>query len=140
MVLRNQDPHMARHLSTLLAVNGFRRIESQFQSLPLGWDPRSSTDSDKKPNSTINITNNSDPFEDLQRTIVRKGFCSELARVTASQQLFLLQSLQPWLSLVTGLNPKRYTQYALTLPESWRLGQSYINWHCATAQKPPKKI
>lgn len=34
---RNQDPFVSRRLSSILATSGFRRVESRFQSLPLGW-------------------------------------------------------------------------------------------------------
>ncbi|KAJ2964787.1 hypothetical protein NQZ79_g322 [Umbelopsis isabellina] len=34
---RGQDPFVSRRLSSILATSGFRRVESRFQSLPLGW-------------------------------------------------------------------------------------------------------
>ncbi|KAI8576706.1 hypothetical protein K450DRAFT_255746 [Umbelopsis ramanniana AG] len=34
---RSQDPFVSRRLSSILATSGFRRVESRFQSLPLGW-------------------------------------------------------------------------------------------------------
>lgn len=123
MLLRNQDPHMARHLSILLAANGFRRVESKFQSLPLGWDVPQARNSSST-SSTVSGTS---------RLAERMQF----ARATESQYLFLLQSLRPWLSLVMNVSTEKYNSYVTTLPESWRSGQTYVNWHCATAQKPP---
>ncbi|KAI9493886.1 S-adenosyl-L-methionine-dependent methyltransferase [Zychaea mexicana] len=125
MILRQQNPYMARHLSTLLASNGFRRVQSQFQSLPLGWDPvdESAPPNQPQPQPSKTAANNN-----------RK--CSELSRLAASQHLFLLQSLRPWLSLVMDLTIEKFNNHIMGLPESWRIGQTYINWHCATAQKP----
>ncbi|KAI8139215.1 S-adenosyl-L-methionine-dependent methyltransferase [Fennellomyces sp. T-0311] len=123
MILRQQNPYMARHLSTLLASNGFRRIQSQFQSLPLGWDPVD--ESEEQTN---------------EKATEKPKKCSELARLAASQHLFLLQSLRPWLSLVMNLSTEKFNSHIMGLPESWRLGQTYINWHCATAQKPFQSV
>ncbi|KAI9316455.1 S-adenosyl-L-methionine-dependent methyltransferase [Dichotomocladium elegans] len=116
MAMRQQNPHMARHLSTILAVNGFRRVQSQFQSLPLGWYKEEDGDPTKIAN------------------------CPELARLTASQYLFLLQSLRPWLSLVMNLAIDKFNSYIMKLPQEWRQGNTYINWHCAVAQKPRNLI
>ena len=103
--MRHQDPYVARHLSSILAANGFRRVESQFQSLPLGW-----TNQDDK--------------------------SLPLARAASSHHMFTLQSLQPWLSAVMGLSHERYASYIADLPAEWKRAQTYINWHCAVAQKP----
>lgn len=127
MALRRQEPHIARHLSTLLAVNGFRRVQSQFQSFPLGWDKEQV---EEKHGDTLT------PSE-LVHQQKQKRIRSELARLAASQYLFLLQSLRPWLSLVMNLSTDKYNNYIIGLPEEWRQGQTYTNWHCATAQKPP---
>ncbi|KAI7859115.1 S-adenosyl-L-methionine-dependent methyltransferase [Circinella umbellata] len=144
MIRRQQNPYMARHLSTLLASNGFRRVQSQFQSLPLGWDPveeeedeptsSSSNNIQQKQQSTTKKSTSSNSNNNTNTN--KKKKCSELARLAASQHLFLLQSLRPWLSLVMNLNIEKFNNHIMGLPESWRLGQTYINWHCATAQKP----
>lgn len=128
MALRHQEPHIARHLSTLLAVNGFRRVQSQFQSFPLGWDKEQVEE--KQGDNTLT------PSE-VAHQQKQKCIRSELARLAASQYLFLLQSLRPWLSLVMNLSTDKYNNYIIGLPEEWRQGQTYTNWHCATAQKPP---
>ena len=144
MIRRQQNPYMARHLSTLLASNGFRRVQSQFQSLPLGWDPVEEEEDEPTSSSSNNIkqkqqstTKKSTSSNSNNNTNTnKKKKCSELARLAASQHLFLLQSLRPWLSLVMNLNTEKFNNHIMGLPESWRLGQTYINWHCATAQKP----
>ncbi|KAI9498012.1 S-adenosyl-L-methionine-dependent methyltransferase [Zychaea mexicana] len=114
--LRHQDPYVSRHLSSILAANGFRRVESHFQSLPLGW---TSDEDDNK-----STTNN-----------------ARLAKAAASHHMFTLQSLQSWLSAVMGnMSAERYNNYIAELPAEWKRGQTYINWHRAVAQKPPSKL
>ncbi|KAI8342564.1 S-adenosyl-L-methionine-dependent methyltransferase [Chlamydoabsidia padenii] len=98
--LRHQDPYAARRLPSMLATCGFRRVESQFQSLPLGW--------------------------------------SNQNQAITSQYIFYLRSLGPWLRLVMGLNQEKYMDYVDQLPLEWNQAQTYVNWHCATAQKPYK--
>ncbi|KAI7847659.1 S-adenosyl-L-methionine-dependent methyltransferase [Circinella umbellata] len=112
--MRHQDPFVSRHLSSILAANGFRRVESQFQSLPLGW---TSNDDDKSSHTS-----------------------AKLAKAAASQYMFTLQSLRPWLSSVMNLNNERYNNYIADLPDEWKRGQTYINWHRAIAQKPLTKL
>ena len=139
MIRRQQNPYMARHLSTLLASNGFRRVQSQFQSLPLGWDPVEEAEEESSPDNTQQkqqSTTKTSTNSKNDNNSNKKKKCSELARLAASQHLFLLQSLRPWLSLVMNLNIEKFNNHIMGLPESWRLGQTYINWHCATAQKP----
>ncbi|KAI9315550.1 S-adenosyl-L-methionine-dependent methyltransferase [Dichotomocladium elegans] len=100
MSMRQQDPFVARQLPSILASNGFRRVESKFQSLSLGWDG------------------------------------TPLSKATTSQYLSTLQSLQPWLASVMDMTPERYSSYIAELPSEWQRAHTYINWHCAVAQKP----
>ncbi|KAF7728640.1 hypothetical protein EC973_005677 [Apophysomyces ossiformis] len=113
LTLRQQDPYVARRLSSILAINGFRRVESRFHSLPLGWG-----------SSHASAGNTAK--------------CSAFAAGVASQHMFLLRSLQAWLSSVAGMNTEKYNTYISNLPQEWKEAQTYINWHCATAQKPLK--
>ncbi|KAI8367630.1 uncharacterized protein BYT42DRAFT_586929 [Radiomyces spectabilis] len=117
--LREQDPYIARRLPSVLAVNGFRRVESQFQSLPLGWG-----------------TSHASPSPCQHAKALSTNACSEFARAVASQQLFTLRSLQPWLSLMTTMNPDKFESFISELAIEWKKSHTYINWHCATAQKP----
>ena len=34
---RQQDPFISKRLSSFMATAGFRRIQSEFKSMPLGW-------------------------------------------------------------------------------------------------------
>ncbi|KAI9257940.1 S-adenosyl-L-methionine-dependent methyltransferase [Phascolomyces articulosus] len=112
--MRHQDPYVSRHLSSILAANGFRRVESHFQSLPLGW----TSNDDESPNTS-----------------------SKLANACASHHMFTLKSLRPWLSSVMGnMSIERYNNYIADLPDEWKRGQTYINWHRAIAQKPHTKL
>ncbi|KAI8065247.1 S-adenosyl-L-methionine-dependent methyltransferase [Gongronella butleri] len=105
---RGQDPYVGRRLPILLANHGFRRVESHFQSLPLAWD-------------------HDDEYDHRQK---RHG------QAMASQYLFYLRSLGPWLRLVMGLSLAKYVEYVNQLPHEWQQAQTYVNWHCATSQKP----
>ncbi|KAI8079776.1 S-adenosyl-L-methionine-dependent methyltransferase [Halteromyces radiatus] len=102
--MRQQDPYAARKLPTILAVHGFRRVESHFQSLPLGWE---------------RLTNS-----------------KKQSQAMASQYLFYLRSLGPWLRRVMGFSQAKYVEYVDQLPSEWEQAKTYVNWHCATAQKP----
>ncbi|KAG0192846.1 hypothetical protein DFQ28_007456 [Apophysomyces sp. BC1034] len=113
LTLRQQDPYVARRLSSILAINGFRRVQSCFQSLPLGWGT-----SHAPAGSTAK--------------------CSAFASGVASQHLFLLRSLQHWLSSVAGMNGEKYNAFISNLPNEWKSAETYMNWHCAMAQKPQK--
>lgn len=108
--MRGQDPHAARRLAAILAVAGFRRAESQFQSLPLGWGQSHAANS----NSST----------------------SAFAKAVASHYAFTLRSLQPWLAAVMSITPDKYEQSIEQLPSEWRQTNAYVNWYCATAQKP----
>ncbi|ORX48578.1 S-adenosyl-L-methionine-dependent methyltransferase [Hesseltinella vesiculosa] len=108
LTARGQDPYVARRLPILLANHGYRRVESHFQSLLLGWGQ-----------------------EDNKRDRhARRG------QAMASQYMFYLRSLGPWLRLVMGMSLAKYVEYVNQLPDEWHQAQTYINWHCATAQKP----
>ncbi|CAO3592223.1 unnamed protein product [Absidia cylindrospora] len=121
---RRQDPFVARRLPTMLAIHGFRRVESHFQSLPLGWKNNNPTyDADNHQHVTSDSHGNNDtPGRQVQ--------------AIASQYLFYLRSLDPWLRLVMGLSQSKYIDYVDQLPLEWEQAQTYVNWHCATAQKP----
>ncbi|ORZ20640.1 S-adenosyl-L-methionine-dependent methyltransferase [Absidia repens] len=121
---RRQDPFVARRLPTMLAIHGFRRVESHFQSLPLGWKHNNPTyDADHHQHVTNDSHDNSStPGRQVQ--------------AIASQYLFYLRSLGPWLRLVMGLSQSKYIDYVDQLPLEWEQAQTYVNWHCATAQKP----
>ncbi|KAI9307640.1 S-adenosyl-L-methionine-dependent methyltransferase [Cunninghamella echinulata] len=110
--MRQQDPYIARRLPSILAINGFRRVSSQFQSLPLGWG---------RSHSTNDTSSHS---------------CSEFARATASQYKYLLKSLQPWLSTAMGYPHEKYENILDQLPSEWSRSHAYIKWHNAIAQKP----
>ncbi|KAI9306996.1 S-adenosyl-L-methionine-dependent methyltransferase [Cunninghamella echinulata] len=117
--LRNQDPFAARQLPSILAIHGFRRVSSHFQSLPLGW--RHQED------------------EDEEEDHLNNGYTSNyvtLGQAVASQYIFFLRSIGPWLRLVMGLSPAKYIKYVEQLPLEWEVAKTYVNWHCATAQKP----
>ncbi|KAI8881057.1 S-adenosyl-L-methionine-dependent methyltransferase [Backusella circina FSU 941] len=99
---RGKDAFVARKLSSIMAASGFRRIESRFQSIPLGWGK------------------GKDAF----------------SKACASQQLWLLKSLQPSLSQMTSIAPDKYNQYLDDLAIEWCEARTYINWHRSIAQKP----
>ncbi|KAL0075643.1 S-adenosyl-L-methionine-dependent methyltransferase [Phycomyces blakesleeanus] len=133
--LRQQDPYVGRRLPSILAVNGFRRVESEFQSLPLGWgsshaSPLSSPTQPTHPNASESNPRNPSLPVDLSPP------CSEFARAVSSHYLFTLQSLQPWLSAVINISPEKYAATISNLPAEWKQARTYINWHCAVAQKP----
>jgi hypothetical protein len=84
-----------------MAASGFRRIESRFQSIPLGW-----------------------------------GKNDAFSKASASQQLWLLKSLQPLLTQSAHIPPEKYNQYLDNLLIEWCEARTYINWHRSIAQKP----
>lgn len=103
-----------------MAVAGFRRIQSDFQSIPLGWGYQ------KLYNNTSQST----------RKDHRSLRCSEFARAAASHRLDLLKSLQPWFSRENNVSKIKYDNYISQLPDKWYNAKSYTNWHRSTAQKP----
>ncbi|KAG1107803.1 hypothetical protein G6F42_016232 [Rhizopus arrhizus] len=117
---RQQDPFISKRLSSFMAVAGFRRIQSDFQSIPLGWGYQ------KLCNTTI-ASIKTDP---------RSLRCSEFARAAASHRLDLLRSLQPWFTREHNVSKIRYNSYINQLPDEWYNAKSYTNWHRSTAQKP----
>ncbi|CAO3654639.1 unnamed protein product [Mucor fragilis] len=117
---RQQDPFISKRLSSFMAVAGFRRIQSDFQSIPLGWGYQ------KLYNNTSQST----------RKDHRSLRCSEFARAAASHRLDLLKSLQPWFSRENNVSKIKYDNYISQLPDKWYNAKSYTNWHRSTAQKP----
>ncbi|OAC99655.1 hypothetical protein MUCCIDRAFT_157280 [Mucor lusitanicus CBS 277.49] len=120
---RQQDPFIAKRLSSFMAVAGFRRIQSDFQSIPLGWGYQ------KLCTSAISST----------RKDHRLLRCSEFARAAASHRLDLLKSLQPWFTRENNVSKAKYDNYISQLPDEWYHAKSYTNWHRSTAQKPYTK-
>ncbi|KAL9558202.1 hypothetical protein MBANPS3_001022 [Mucor bainieri] len=117
---RQQDPFISKRLSSFMAVAGFRRIQSDFQSIPLGWGYQklgtNATQSTKKDHRLLR--------------------CSEFARAAASHRLDLLKSLQPWFTRESNVSKTKYDNYISQLPNEWYNAKSYTNWHRSTAQKP----
>ncbi|KAI8391331.1 S-adenosyl-L-methionine-dependent methyltransferase [Radiomyces spectabilis] len=124
--LRQQDPSSARRLASLLAISGFRRVESDFQSFPLGWGWLHQS----------HRINDSPPCSSDHDITVVGTHRSEFVRAVASQYMFLLKSLKPWLSRFMSMTDEKYDAYIEALPAEWAQMQTYTNWHCATAQKP----
>ncbi|CEP07129.1 hypothetical protein [Parasitella parasitica] len=115
---RQQDPFISKRLPSFMAVAGFRRIQSDFQSIPLGWGYQK---------MCATTTTTTDP------QLLR---CSEFARAAASHRLDLLKSLQPWFSRENHISKAKYDAYVNHLPEEWYHNKAYVNWHRSTAQKP----
>ncbi|KAI7867879.1 S-adenosyl-L-methionine-dependent methyltransferase, partial [Spinellus fusiger] len=128
--LRQQDPYVGRRLSSILSVNGFRRVESEFQSLPLGWGT-----SHASPNSSSTSIGSVSRRNSDTKTI-EEEICSEFARAMSSHYMFTLQSLQHWMCAVMNMSPEKYAATLTHLPAEWKKAKTYINWHCAVAQKP----
>ncbi|ORZ12241.1 S-adenosyl-L-methionine-dependent methyltransferase [Absidia repens] len=144
--MRQQDPYVARQLPSILAINGFRRVSSQFQSLPLGWGKAHQHQKETKSKSTTN-NNHAHPLLSLTSSSVSVSStssssssssttCSEYARAAASQYKFMLQSLCPWLSTVMGCSTDKYMVAVDQLESEWSQAHTYIKWHSAVAQKP----
>ncbi|EPB87336.1 hypothetical protein HMPREF1544_05861 [Mucor circinelloides 1006PhL] len=131
--IRQQDPYAVHRLPTMLAINGFKRVEDCSQTFPLGWGSSHSN------NNSI-LEEDEDEEEDTNAADKplpkQQDHCSEFARAMASQYLFLLESLKPWLSNVMNLNHEKYDEYISGLPAEWKRAKTYINWHCIIAQKP----
>ncbi|KAG0740040.1 hypothetical protein G6F57_010620 [Rhizopus arrhizus] len=87
---------------------GFRSIQSDFQSVPLGWGYSKSSVHNKS-----------------------QVICSEYARAAAMQHLQLFKSLKPWYK-----NKQRYDACMSKILKEWHQAKSYVNWHRSTAQKP----
>lgn len=102
-----------------MAVAGFRRIQSDFQSIPLGWGYQK-------------LYNNTQSTRRDHRSLR----CSEFARAAAIHRLDLLKSLQPWFSRENNVSKIKYDNYISQLPDKWYNAKSYTNWHRSTAQKP----
>ncbi|OBZ88618.1 Demethylmenaquinone methyltransferase [Choanephora cucurbitarum] len=116
---RQQDPFVAKRLSSLMAESGFRRIQSNFQCIPLGWGY------DKISASQQLQLNTKNPVR-----------CSEYARAACCHRLEQLKSIQPWFTRENNIEESKYQTYIQQLPTEWFHSKSYINWHRATAQKP----
>ncbi|GAN08953.1 type 11 methyltransferase [Mucor ambiguus] len=117
---RQQDPFISKRLSSFMAVAGFRRIQSDFQSIPLGWGYQKL------------CTNAIQPAKKDHRSLR----CSEFARAAASHRLDLLKTLQPWFTRENNVSKTKYNNYISQLPDEWYSAKSYTNWHRSTAQKP----
>lgn len=115
---RQQDPFISKRLSSFMAVAGFRRIQSDFQSLPLGWGYQK-------------LCTTTTPTREPQ--VLR---CSEFARAAACHRLDLLKSLQPWFTRENHISKTKYETYINQLPNEWYHAKAYTNWHRSTAQKP----
>ncbi|KAI8997338.1 S-adenosyl-L-methionine-dependent methyltransferase [Pilobolus umbonatus] len=131
LTARQQDPYAVHRLPSMLSANGFQQVENHLVQFSLGWGTSYSNYSALS--STDIVTEEIETSSTLSEKIEP---CSEFSRAIASQYLFLLQSLKPWLSSIMKLCPEKYDEYISTLPEEWKKGQTYINWHSIIAQKP----
>lgn len=130
--IRQQDPYAVHRLPTMLAINGFKRVEDCSQTFPLGWGSSHSNN-----NSILEEDQDEKDVADKPLSKVpQQDRCSEFARAMSSQYLFLLESLKPWLSQVMNLHHEKYDEYISGLPAEWKRAKTYINWHCIIAQKP----
>ncbi|CEP13310.1 hypothetical protein [Parasitella parasitica] len=138
---RQQDPYAVHRLPTMLAINGFQRVEDCSQMFPLGWGYSHSNN-----NSILEEEEGEDEDEDAQQQEMLPQqpqppvHCSEFARAMSSQYLCLLQSLKPWLSTVMNLTHEKYDEFISGLPAEWKRAKTYVNWHCIIAQKPYNSI
>jgi hypothetical protein len=130
--IRQQDPYAVHRLPTMLSLNGFCHVESGSESLPLGWGLAHSASSSVIGANDEEVVGKNEQQEQIES----KKSCSEFARAVASQHLFLLKSLKPWLSQAMNLSHGGYDTYISGLPEEWSRAHSFINWHCVIAQKP----
>lgn len=112
---RHQDPFISKRLSSFMATAGFRRIQSDFKSMPLGWGYQKLFQAKK------------------QKTTFR---CSEFARAAANHRLDLFKSLQPWFSHEYNISKSKFETFLDQLPDEWHQSRAYTNWHRSTAQKP----
>ncbi|CAO3655008.1 unnamed protein product [Mucor hiemalis] len=112
---RHGDPFVSKRLSSFMATAGFRRIQSDFKSIPLGWGYQKLFHAKK------------------QRTTFR---CSEFARAAANHRLELYRSLQTWFSHEYNVCKSKYETFLDELPDEWHQSRAYTNWHRSTAQKP----
>ncbi|KAI8971879.1 S-adenosyl-L-methionine-dependent methyltransferase [Mycotypha africana] len=122
---RDQDPFVSKRLSSFMAEAGFRRIQSEFQSLPLGWGYQKLSAA-KKQITLHNIRENCQAY-------LR---CSEFARAAANHHLDLLKSLQRWFTQEQQMSIAKYDSYVQHLPDVWFTSKAYVNWHRSFAQKP----
>ncbi|ORX59007.1 S-adenosyl-L-methionine-dependent methyltransferase [Hesseltinella vesiculosa] len=127
--LQGQDPAIARKLPSMLALQGFRRVSSQFQSLPLGWGWAHHGRSSRHPSRRGKPT--PPPTSPL-----KTDGCSEYARAAAGQYRCLLESLRPWLANALSCTPEKYDMLLDRVQTEWVDAHSYINWHAVIAQKP----
>ncbi|RCI01832.1 hypothetical protein CU098_004826, partial [Rhizopus stolonifer] len=93
---RQQDPFISKRLSSLMAEAGFRRIQSDFQSIPLGWGYQKLSVNQQNTKKTIR--------------------CSEFARAASSHRLELLKSLQSWFMREHNISQSKYEAYLEQLP------------------------
>jgi hypothetical protein len=114
---KNQDPFVSKRISSLMAMTGFRRIQSDFQSIPLGWGYKKS-------------------FLSKKREKEKNDVCSEFARAAASHRLDLWKSLKPWFVCENHTSKSKYESFLSQLTNEWHNHKAYINWHRSTAQKP----
>ncbi|KAL9553966.1 hypothetical protein MBANPS3_003028 [Mucor bainieri] len=132
--IRQQDPYAVHRLPTMLAINGFKRVEDCSQTFPLGWGSSHSNN-----NSILEEDEDEEAAAAHDKPLPKvpqQDHCSEFARAMSSQYLFLLESLKPWLSQVMNLHYEKYDEYISGLPAEWKRAKTYINWHCIIAQKP----
>jgi hypothetical protein len=135
--IRQQDPYAVHRLPTMLAINGFKRVENCSQTFPLGWGlSHSNNNSILEEDEYEEEEEEKDDKQQQQQQQQQQNDCSEFARAMSSQYLFLLKSLQPWLSNLMNLNNEKYDEYISGLPAEWKRAKTYINWHCIIAQKP----
>ncbi|KAG2204388.1 hypothetical protein INT46_006940 [Mucor plumbeus] len=134
--IRQQDPYAVHRLPTMLAINGFKRVENCSQTFPLGWGLSHSNNNSILEEDEYEEEGEEEEEEKENEQQQQQNDCSEFARAMSSQYLFLLKSLQPWLSNVMNLNNEKYDEYISGLPAEWKRAKTYINWHCIIAQKP----
>lgn len=114
---KNQDPFVSKKMTTLMAMNGFRRVQSDFQSIPLGWGYKKSLQT-RKNEAALNCV------------------CSEYARAAACQRFDLWKSLRTWFICERNISRSKYEAFLSQLMNEWYNHKSYVNWHRSTAQKP----
>ncbi|KAI8068290.1 S-adenosyl-L-methionine-dependent methyltransferase [Gongronella butleri] len=141
---RGQDPSIAKRLPSLLAIQGFRRVSSQFQSLPLGWGKahqgksqkraHANTSSHPTPHNSSNSSNSSNSANSAAATTLPT--CSEFARAAGSLHTYTLQSLRPWLASNMACSLEKYDAWLERVPAEWADAHTYVNWHAVVAQKP----
>ncbi|KAI8643788.1 S-adenosyl-L-methionine-dependent methyltransferase [Parasitella parasitica] len=144
---RQQDPYAVHRLPTMLAINGFQRVEDCSQTFPLGWGYSHSNNNsilEEEEEEEVEDENQQQQQQQQQEAQPQQPrpqvHCSEFARAMSSQYLCLLQSLKPWLSTVMNLTHEKYDEFVSGLPAEWKCAKTYVSWHCIIAQKPYNSI